>query len=135
MYVNIKTTSKLNVREKANTNCKVLTQLKRADKVTVTKTSGKFSYITSPAKGWVSTEYLSKSKPKSETIKYSTTIGKKYTFKNKTTLYSKGNLTGTKYSYLAKTEIKVLSHYSTTVDYVQCIRTGRKAYVKISAYK
>ena len=38
-------------------------------------------------------------------------------------------------SYLAKTRIKVISHYSNTVDYIYVPKTGRYAYCKVSAFK
>lgn len=63
------------------------------------------------------------------TVLYETSVNSSYRLKTTATLYSKGNLTGTEYQYLPKTEIKVLSHYSATVDYVLCVKTGRKAYI------
>lgn len=129
--------SNLNVRKGAGTSYGIVTTLKKGTAVTVTKTSGSWSYITAPATGWVSTAYLSSTKVVSSatpTVKYKTTVGKYYRLKSATTLYSKGNLTGTQYQYLAKTQIKVLSHYSSTVDYVLCVKTGRKAYCKVSTF-
>ena len=74
-------------------------------------------------------------KAKSTKSKVKNTVGKKKVLKQKCYLYSKKNLTGTKYTYLKNTTIKVLKNISTTVDYVQVIATGRKAYIKISNYK
>lgn len=130
-YVDVKKDSHLNVRKKADKNSKQVGKLTRATKVTVTKTSGKWSYITSPMKGWVSTEYLSKDKPSN--IK--NTVGKTKVLKNKCTLYSKSNLTGTKYTYKKNTSIKILKNISETVDYVQVKTNGRKAYIKNNNYK
>lgn len=104
----------------------VVRTLPKGTKVNVIATSGSWSQI--GENEWVSTSYLSASPVKEE---YKTSIGKSYRLKEKSTLYSNGNLTGTKYEYLAKTEVKVLSHYSDTVDYVICVKTGRKAYLPI----
>lgn len=49
----------LNVRSGAGTGYSIKSTLKKGTKVTVNKTSGAWSYITSPVTGWVSTEYLS----------------------------------------------------------------------------
>lgn len=49
----------LNVRSGAGTGYGIKSTLKKGTKVTVTKTSGAWSYITAPVTGWVSTEYLS----------------------------------------------------------------------------
>lgn len=72
---------------------------------------------------------------KVSTTSYSTVVGKTYKLKTDTTLYSNSNLTGTQYQYLANTTVKVLSHASAAVDYIQVIQTGRKAYVSVSKFK
>ena len=85
----------LNVRAKANKSSKVLTQLKKGTKVTVTKVSGSWSYITAPTKGWVSTAYLSSTKvvaDKPKKVTYKTTVGKHYRLKGKTYLYKNKKL-------------------------------------------
>lgn len=128
-YVKVKTN--LNVRKDKNTKSKKVGSLKNGTKVTVTKTSGKWSYITSPIKGWVKTEYLTKTKP--TTVK--NTVGKTKTLKKDCTLYSKSNLTGKKYNYKKNTTVKILKNISSSVDYVQVKSTGRKAYIKNSLYK
>ena len=53
----------------------------------------------------------------------------------KTYLYSKSNLTGTKYTYLPLTQVKIIKNVSSTVDYVYVVKTGRYAYVKNNVYK
>lgn len=130
-YVDVKKDSYLNVRKKADKNSKIVGTLNRATKVKVTKTSGKWSYITSPVKGWVSTEYLVKTKP--NTIK--NTVGKTKTLKSNATLYSKSNLTGKKYTYKKGTTLKILKNISSKVDYIQVKANGRKAYIKNNLYK
>ena len=65
----------------------------------------------------------------------SSTIGQTKKFKSYTIMYSKPNLTGTKYQYLANTTIKILKNVSDTIDKVQVIQTGRIAYVRNNSYK
>lgn len=125
----------LNVRSGPGTNYKVVRSLKKGSKVTVTATSGSWSQI--GKNEWVSTAYLSATKvtgSNNSTVKYKSTVGKYYRLKSATTLYSKGNLTGTKYSYKAKTQIEVISHYSATVDRIYVVKTGRYAYCPVSAF-
>lgn len=55
-YVKVKTV--LNVRQSNTKKSKIVGTLKNNKKVTVTKTKGNWSYITSPKKGWVSSKYL-----------------------------------------------------------------------------
>ena len=123
----------------AGSNYKVVGKIKRGTKVTVTATSGSWSKI--GKNKWVSTAYLSASKVKTSTtttkkkaVKYKTTVGKSYRLKSAATLYSKGNLTGTKYSYKANTQIKVVNHYSASVDRVYVVKTERYAYVPVSKF-
>ena len=134
-YVNTKK-SNLNVRSSNNTNSSIITHLPKGTKVVVTKESGNWSYIKSPVKGWVSNNYLSSSKPKETKVsapKYKTVVGKKYKLKYNTYLYSKSDLTGTKYSYLKLTEVEVLTNTSTKVVKVKAIKTGRVAYISVDA--
>lgn len=124
----------LNVRSGPGTTYKVVDSLKKGAKVTVSATSGSWSKIGSNR--WVSSSYLSASKVNSggSSTAYKSKIGSSYKLKANTTLYSKANLSGTKYQYLRNTTIKVLSHYSSTVDYVYIPATGRYAYCKVSAF-
>ena len=55
--------------------------------------------------------------------------------KNQTYLYSDSNLTGTRYSYLPLTQVRIISNVSSTVDYVYVVKTGRYAYVRNDVYK
>ena len=131
--------SPLNVRKSANTSSAVKTTLKKGTKVNVTKINGSWAYINSPTTGWVSAQYLSASPVTStsssnNSTRYSTKVGSIYKLKNATILYSKGNLSGAKYNYKAKTKIKVISHYSTTVDYIYVPATKRYAYCSVKAY-
>lgn len=128
----------LNVRSGPGTNYKIVTSLSKGTAVKATKTSGSWTYITSPAVGWVSTAYLSATKVTTAsaptTVKYKTTVGQYYRLKKDTTLYSNGSCTGTKYSYLAKTQVKVVSHYSATVDKVYIVKLGIYRYAKVADY-
>ena len=132
----------LMVREGAGLRYSIIGNLKNGTKVTVYKTSGTWSKISKTEEKWVSSSYLTSTAPvstnskpkKKETPKYKTTIGKKYRLNKNTLLYSKGNLTGTKYDYLAKTEIEVIGHYSEKVDRVRVVKTGRVAYCEVSAF-
>ena len=49
-------------------------------------------------------------------------------------MYSKSNLTGTRYTYLKNTKVKILQNVSSTVDRIYVPATGRYAYVDNSAY-
>lgn len=130
----------LNVRKSASSTSNIVATLKKGTKVKVDKIDGSWYHITSPAIGWVGSNYLSStavttstststSKPK---ITYKTTIGSLYRLKTDSILYSKGNLSGTKYQYKALTQVKIIKHYSKTVDYVYVVKTGRYAYLKVS---
>lgn len=74
------------------------------------------------------------SAPVKTTVRPST-VGNTVEFKSKTHLYSKSNLTGTKYTYKANVKAKILENVSATVDKVYIPATGRTAYINISAYK
>ena len=127
----------LNVRSGPGTNYSVIGKLSKGTAVTVTQVNGSWSYITSPVSGWVSNSYLSSSavSTSSNNTNYSTSIGSYYRLKNRTYLYSNSNLTGTKYTYLAQTQVRVISHASATVDYIYVVKTGRYAYCSASNYK
>ena len=68
-------------------------------------------------------------------IAINNTVGQYKRFKNQTYLYSNSNLTGTRYTYLPLTQVKIIRNISSTVDYVYVVKTGRYAYVSTSAYK
>lgn len=112
----------LNVRSGAGTNNSIVGRLYNGDKVTVYETKGSWSRIGDDR--WVSSNYLSSSSP----IK--NTVGKTKTLKQNCNLYSNSNLTGTRYSYLKNTRVRILENVSPSVDYIQVIKTGRKAYVQ-----
>ena len=109
---------------KANTTITVLQNVSaNVDKVRVNQT-GRIAYINNSNYTNVA---ISQSK--------STAVGQYKRFKARTTLYSNSNLTGTKYSYLPQTQVKVVRHVSSNVDYVFVVKTGRYAYVNSHSYR
>ncbi len=102
-------------------------KLNNGTKVTVYETRGNWSRIGNNR--WVASNYLT------EKNVVSKNLNSQYKrLKYKTYLYSKSNLTGIKYTYLAKTKIKIIKHISNNVDYVYVVKTGRYAYIRRSAY-
>ena len=107
---------------KANTTVTILDNISSSvDKVRV-KATGRVAYINT-------SNYTSSS----STV--TNTVGQYKRLKNKTYLYSKSNLTGTKYTYLPLTQVKILKNVSSSVDYVYVVKTGRYAYVRNNVYK
>lgn len=70
-----------------------------------------------------------------EKEKEKSTVGKEKVLKQDCVLYSKKDLTGTKYTYKKNTTVKILKNIDKKVDYVQVIATKRKAYINIKYYK
>lgn len=128
-YTRYVSASALNVRSGPGMNYNIIGTKYYGNAVKVYETSGIWAKISDVE--WVSTNYLVEYVPES-TIK--NTVGNLYRFKNKTYIYSKSNLTGTKYSYLAQTQVRVLQNISDTVDYVEAVKTGRRGYVNVNAY-
>lgn len=63
------------------------------------------------------------------------TVGQYKRLASKTYLYSNSNLTGTRYTYLPLTQVRIIRNVSSTVDYVYVVKTGRYAYVRNNVYK
>lgn len=114
---------------KANTTVKVIKHYSATVDYIYVPATGRYAYC--PVGKFSST---STSTSSSTSTNYSSVVGSTYKLKSNTTLYSKGNLTGTKYQYLKNTTIKVLNHYSSTVDYIYVVQTGRYAYCPVSAF-
>lgn len=127
MYVKVNTS--LNVRKGPGTNYAKIGSKKNGDKVTVYETNGNWSRI--GTNKWVCSTYLTDTQ--TDTIK--NTVGKYKYLKSRTVLYSKSNLSGTKYYYLKNTKVKILKNVSTSVDYIYIPATGRYAYTKNNVYK
>ena len=125
----VKVSTRLNIRSGAGIQNKIVGKLNNGVKVTVYETKENWSRIGNNI--WVSSDYLVE---KNITINKST-VGQYRRLKTRTYLYSKPNLTGVKYTYLAKTQVRIIKNISENVDYVYVVRTGRHAYVGKSMYK
>lgn len=124
----VKVNTSLNVRSGPGTSYNVVGRKYNGDKVTVYKESSNWSNI--GTNEWVSSDYLTDSNVQP----ISNTVGQYKKLKSTTTLYSNSNLTGTRYTYLKNTRVKILQNVSSTVDRVYISATGRYAYVDNSAY-
>ena len=51
------------------------------------------------------------------------TVGQYKRLKSRTYLYSNSNLSGTRYTYLALTQVRIIRNVSSTVDYVYVVKT------------
>lgn len=123
----VKVNTLLNVRSGPSTNYSIVGRKYNGDKVTVYKESSNWSNI--GMNEWVSSDYLTDSN-----VQVPNTVGQYKKLKSTTTLYSNSNLTGTRYTYLKNTKIKILQNVSSTVDRIYVPATGRYAYVDNSAY-
>lgn len=123
----VKVNTSLNVRSGPSTNYSIVGRKYNGDKVTVYKESSNWSNIGTDE--WVSSDYLTDSN-----VQIPNTVGQYKKLKSTTTLYSNSNLTGTRYTYLKNTKVKILQNVSSTVDRIYVPATGRYAYVDNSAY-
>lgn len=123
----VKVNTSLNVRSGPGTSYNVVGRKYNGDKVTVYKESSNWSNI--GTNEWVSSDYLTDSN-----VQILNTVGQYKKLKSTTTLYSNSNLTGTRYTYLKNTKVKILQNVSSTVDRVYISATGRYAYVDNSAF-
>ena len=128
-YVNT-TSMNLNVRNSEGGN--VIGSLPKGTQVLVYQESNGWSRI-GDAK-WVSSAYLSDTKPQTSQPVNRGTVGQTKTFAGNTVIYSNSNLTGTTYNYLPKTAVTILENTSSTVDKVKVVKTGRVGYVNINVY-
>lgn len=124
----VKVNTSLNVRSGPGTSYNVVGRKYNGDKVTVYKESSNWSNI--GTNEWVSSDYLTDSNVQP----ISNTVGQYKKLKSTTTLYSNSNLTGTRYTYLKNTRVKILQNVSSTVDRIYVPATGRYAYVDNSAF-
>ena len=109
---------------RANTTITILQNVSaNVDKVSVNAT-GRIAYINNSN---YTNVVISQSK--------STSARQYKRFKARTTLYGNSNLTGTRYSYSPLTQVKIVRHVSSNVDYVFVVKTGRYAYVNSNSYK
>lgn len=124
----VKVNTSLNVRSGPGTSYNIVGRKYNGDKVTVYKESSNWSNI--GTNEWVSSDYLTDSNLQP----ISNTVGQYKKLKSTTTLYSNSNLTGTRYTYLKNTKVKILQNVSSTIDRIYVPATGRYAYVDNSAY-
>ena len=125
----VKVSSRLNIRNGAGIGNKIVGKLSNNEMITVYETNGNWSRI--GENKWVSSDYLTE---KSTNVNRNT-VGQYKRLKSRTYLYSKSNLTGKKYKYLAKTQVRIIRNVSNNIDYVYVVKTGRYAYIKTNAYK
>ena len=108
---------------KANTTVTILQNISsNVDRVRVNVT-GRIAYINT-------SNYTTSTGP---TIK--NTVGQYKRLRGTTYLYSNSNLTGTRYTYLPLTQVKIIRNVSSNIDYVYVVKTGRYAYINTNAYK
>lgn len=127
----VKVKTSLNVRTGPGTNYRYVKSLYNGNTVYIYESKNGWYRIGTNL--WVCGTYINTSS--STSGNYTTSVGSYYTLKSNTILYSNGNLSGTTYYYLSKTRLKVISHYSNTVDYIYIPKTGRYAYCKVNAFK
>ena len=127
--VKVTTKAGLNIRSGAGTSYRKVGAYAYNTTVTITRTSGNWGKTN---KGWICLDYTSKV---STSLSIKNTVGQYKRLKSRTTLYSKSNLSGTKYTYLPLTQVKIIKNVSSKVDYVYVVKTGRYAYVRNNVYK
>ena len=92
------------------------------------------AYFVKDEKAWEKfKDELYGEKKKDEKIK--NTVGQEKVLKKDCHIYSKKDLTGTKYDYKKGTTIKILKNISAKIDYIQVVANGRKGYIDIKNYK
>ncbi len=130
----VKVNSSLNVRSGAGINYSYIRSLYNGNKVVVYEEVGNWSRI--GENEWVCSDYLTNSNSiEAANNNYvKNTVGEYRKLKSTTILYSNSDLTGTKYTYLPNTTVKILKNVSSTVDYVYIKATNRYAYINIYAY-
>ena len=130
----VKVNSSLNVRSGAGINYSYIRSLYNGNKVVVYEEVGNWSRI--GENEWVCSDYLTNSNSIEATNNnyVKNTVGEYRKLKSTTILYSNSDLTGTKYTYLPNTTVKILKNVSSTVDYVYIKATNRYAYINIYEY-
>lgn len=124
----------LNVRDNPGGN--KIGSLRKGTQVNVVGINGEWNKINTPMNGWVSANYLSSAVVNFATTQnVSNTAGNYYRLKSRSYIYKNSNLSGIKYTYLAQTQIKVLSNINSNIDYIEVVKTGRRGYINNSAYR
>lgn len=122
------TASSLRIRQGASTSYSQIGSYTKNRIVTILAVSnnwGKTNY------GWICLDYTSRD---IDTLNLTNNAGQTKKLTRAMILYSNSNLTGKKYNYKANTTIRILKNISSSVDYVQVLATGRKAYINNSSY-
>jgi len=122
--------SSLNVRRGPGTNYSYVRSLYNGNKVTIYETVNGWYRI--GTNEWVIDDYVRVGEATKPTT---STVGQTRKLKSTTTLYSKSNLSGTEYTYLPNTTVKILENVNANVDRIYVPATGRYAYVEVVAYK
>lgn len=125
--VNVRTS--LNVRRGPGTGYAYVRSLYNGARVTIYETQSGWYRIGD--REWVIDDYV---RVGSVSPSVTSTVGQTRKLKATTTLYSKSNLSGTRYTYLANTSVKILQNVNANVDYIYIPATGRYAYVEVIAY-
>lgn len=126
--VRITANSSLRIRSGASTSYSQVGSYSKDTIVTIYAVSNNWGKTD---EGWICLDYTSRD---IDTLNIPNTVGITKKLTKASILYSKSNLTGKKYNYKANTTIKILKNISSTVDYVQVVQTGRKAYINSSNY-
>ena len=126
--VNVRTS--LNVRRGPGTGYSYVRSLYNGAKVTIYEIQNGWYRIGN--REWVIDDYI---RVGSVSPSVTSTVGQTRKLKATTTLYSRSNLSGTRYTYLANTKVKILQNVNANVDYIYIPATGRYAYVEVVAYK
>jgi hypothetical protein len=122
------TASSLRIRQGASTSYKQIGSYLKNRVVTILAISQNWGKTDL---GWICLDYTSRD---IDTLNLTNNAGQTKKLTRAMTLYSNSNLTGKKYNYKANTTIRILKNISSSVDYVQVLATGRKAYINNSAY-
>ena len=122
------TASSLRIRQGASTSYKQIGSYLKNRVVTILATSNNWGKTDL---GWICLDYTSRD---IDTFNLTNNAGQIKKLARAMTLYSNSNLTGKKYNYKANTTIRILKNISSSVDYIQVLATGRKAYINNSAY-
>ena len=126
--VNVRTS--LNVRRGPGTGYSYVRSLYNGNKVTIYETVNGWYRI--GTNEWVIDDYI---RVGSVSPSVTSTVGQTRKLKATTTLYSRSNLSGTTYTYLPNTTVKILENVNANVDRIYVPATGRYAYVEVVAYK
>ncbi len=122
------TASSLRIRQGASTSYSQIGSYLKNRIVTILAVSNNWGKTND---GWICLDYTSRD---IDTINLTNNAGQTKKLARTMTLYSNSNLTGKKYNYKANTTIRILKNINSSVDYIQVLATGRKAYINNSAY-